>query len=112
MSEPHILPKLTVIYDPYEGMHCRDSEAKGIVDNIIGKFFKDGRNIKVTVATSLLIDNFRLYLHRRKIGVNNIEFKFRDQLLGHDENARLHPWPRGFCDYTERILEKLLDWDK
>jgi len=110
MNGPHTLPKITVIYNPVEGISCRDAEAGIFVSTIIEDFFRKGRNDEVIVGNSLIIDNFRLAIFEGRIGVNNIEFRFKDQLLIHDKDARFTDWPNGFCDYTERILEKLLNF--
>lgn len=105
---PHILPKLTVVYDPFSGLYCRDSEAEELVNSTIENFFSAGRNMEIRVATNLLINYFRLALCRGRIGVNNIEFKFMDQLLAHNEDGQFSHWPEGFCDYDENVLMEIL----
>lgn len=110
MYEPHILPKLTVIYDPKSGIMSRDGEAESYIKIVINSFFEDGVNRVIKIGSELLIHYFRLALYRGEIGVDNIEFHFNGQILEHDKDGRLHPWPKGFCDYTENILSELLGW--
>lgn len=112
--QPHILPKITVIYDPKGGISCKDSEAESLVVDLIENFFNAGRNLEVKLGTTLLVDYFRLYMCRGKIGANNIEFKFNDQILPHDDAGRFTNWPNGFCDYGKKVIAEILvlrkDW--
>ena len=61
------------------------------------------------VATGLCIDAVRLAIHEGKIDHNNIQFKYKDQIILSDRFGSLDSWPDGFNDTLDKILYKLME---
>ena len=102
--------KLIVIYNPNAGYLFSDGRAEEWVDETIGMFkiallWDEDPEWRIVVSSALLVDYFRLRLAQGIIPVDQIEFVFNDEVLSHYKDGRIRPWPEGFCDKTDKILE-------
>jgi hypothetical protein len=104
--------KITVEYNPLAGHVIKDGEAEEWVDEIIKTAFsiKDEKDLVITVASSLLVDFFRLRLVQGVIKVDQIEFTFDGKVIKHNSYATFEHWPKGYCDVGDHVLEGLLTW--
>ena len=100
--------KLTVAYNAENGFHIADGGAEDWIDIFITKFLENKKDLKITVASALLIDYFRLRLAQGIITPDQIQFKFDDEIIKANKYGTLERWPNGFCDKTMDILEELL----
>jgi len=77
-------------------------------NNINEGYYKD--NISIYTSTELVIHTARALIKEGKIDNEKVEFYLNDELIGKaDKNGRLNNWPKGFCDYYDNILDRLLD---
>jgi hypothetical protein len=95
--------KLEIIYDPLSGFHCPDGLCEAKAKEIV----KNGGT--VTIGSSLLFDYIRLEVKNGAISAEDVRVIFQGQHPAMYPDGRLSNWPRGFCDYFERVLDALLD---
>jgi hypothetical protein len=100
--------KLTIEYNAKNGFHITDGGAEDWVDIFIAKFFEGKKDLKLTVASALLIDFFRVRLAQGVIETDQIAFTFEGKTLRHNKHGRIEHWPKGFCDIPIEPMEQLL----
>lgn len=102
--------KLTIDYNAENGFHVADGGAEPFIDVYINRFLKQKKDMKLTVASSLLVDFFRLRLVQGVIKTDQIEFTFDGEVIKHNSYATFEYWPKGYCDVGDHVLEGLLTW--
>jgi hypothetical protein len=95
--------KIVITYEK-DGLFVPDHK----VEETAIKIINDGKD--VSVSQSLLVDYIRVVVKERKM--DNVVFKFEDNILYCDENGFIDYWPIGFCDYQTNALDKLIEWGK
>lgn len=106
------MPKIVVTYDPndfysaWPDAWC-EREVNDLIEWSLGK---NCEYVHHTVSRRLAVDYFRLAVASDRIKPEDIEFRFRNKVIKVYPGGRLDPWPRGFCDYEDNVVEKLLDW--
>jgi hypothetical protein len=102
--------KITVEYNPLAGHVIKDGEAEEWIDEIIKTAFniEDEKDLVITVASSLLVDFFRLRLAEGVLSTDQIEFTFMGEVIRHNSYATFEHWPKGYCDTGDHVLEGLL----
>lgn len=91
---------LTVIYDPVKGLATPDGKAKEVAESICR------RAVVTDTSSHLVIDWLRVMLVEGDIEDLCIIFRGAEYIL--DKHGRLHNWPEGLCDHTQRVLGRLL----
>ncbi len=110
---------LTIIYDPNHKPSEVNPQVFSPTDGEINKVADEiEKTIKVMVkedSFSIIITNFLLIIELRariaekKIDYQKIQFKFNNEIVKHDENARFVYCPRGFGDTNSSILMRILN---
>lgn len=103
--------KLTVVYEPDNNdlEKISDGGAERYVNRIIDQTC-DGYVILLT-SQEMVVNCVRLAIHNKLISHADVCFKFGDHIVYPDKFGYLDWWPTGFCDYTDKILSKLLNWE-
>jgi len=67
-------------------------------------------NDTIETSTLLIIDAVRVLIYEKVIDHNLVEFYLEDEYIGKpDKYGRIDNWPKGFCDYHEDMLDRMLD---
>jgi len=86
-----------------DGISFPDAEA----EKAARYFLLHSPETEITVSTSNFVDATRCLVKEEIYPFQDVVLSFEDKVLKIDKNGRLATWPRGFCDYTERWLERL-----
>lgn len=62
------------------------------------------------IAQEMLITMFRVAVKEGLISSSEIEIRFNGEVLVINQFGRIENWPRGFCDYNDDFLNRLLGW--
>lgn len=98
---PNIKGVTVVEYVASGGMIAADGNALEVARRLIGRTY-------IEVSTGLIIDWFRWMICTGEINADQVQFRFKGEILPHDEHGRISIWPEGFHDQTEKILSQLL----
>lgn len=66
----------------------------------------------VNTSTSNLIEAARVLVKRGVIPADQIQFQFNGNIIRHSAQGHLEEWPDGFCDWHQKFLEELIDWNE
>lgn len=100
---------LRLRYDPTTGEAVRDERADRLARDFISLSSED-RTVDLVYGTENIFYAVRILIQEGKIDPGNIQIQFRDTLIQVNRRGDLSEWPEGFCDYTDRWLEKLIGW--
>jgi hypothetical protein len=104
---------IIVDYDSKDGYCLPDGKAEKWVAKIVeGELSSFIGDTYIQVCSSLLIDCFRVAICEGRLDPKEIRFTFKGVTISHDNDGRMHDWPKGFADVGDHILERLLDWKK
>lgn len=106
------MQKITVVYDPINGIAVNDGKSEVFVDSCIKAFRKDG-SCKVTVGNSLIINFFRLKVVDGVLSPDEVIFVHRksgcdDIELSVNVYGVLKGNTLDFCDTEDRVIESIL----
>lgn len=101
-------PILTIEYNPVDAIPVADGRCEVEVSRIIDIFRDVNGAYKWAVSSSLMIDYFRLAVVQGKISHEELRFKFKDEIITVHENGSLSHWPKGFCDYLDIVIRKII----
>lgn len=59
-------------------------------------------------SNHLVVDWIRVMIKEGLFDHKDIVFEYNGQILEADRNGRIEHWPLGFCDHTEKVLERLI----
>jgi len=48
-------------------------------------------------------------IHEKLFPNTEVVFSYGGEIIPPDKNGRLPSWPAGFCDVSERLLDRLLE---
>lgn len=99
---------LTIKYDSMIGDCVPDGMAKDYVDSRINLLMTGEGDVHLKVSSFVIIDEFRLAVKEKRIPVDQIKFKYGTMFLDINEDGMIAPWPDGFCDVYDKILDGLL----
>lgn len=99
---------LTVIYEP-EGTseNYPDGEVMRIVADVVTDATL-GNSVTFYTGQELAIDCVRVCILENLIPYNEVHFRYKNFLIIPDKYGHLDSWPDGFCDYRDKLLERLL----
>ena len=104
------MTKLTVIYEPNSNSKdvtmVPDGDAMDYVKDLIHA--ANMRPLIQVTGQALVVDCVRLCVARGMIPAGEVIFQFNGENIFVSKLGNLDRWPRGFCDYTDNILEELL----
>lgn len=105
------MSKLTVEYDPDNGLSFPDNKSKKYVKKVIKDFIipLNKLSINIVIGTDLLIDLFRCEVMEGKIKHTEIEFLFKEEIIKINRDGTCNNWPKGFGDTSIETLERLLE---
>ena len=111
--------RLIVIYDAHTGTAYRDAMAQHLVNlwecNLAE--IPESNFIMHCVGTANVVHEVRVAIKQGRIKHTDVEFQLcergviKQTELFPDRDGRLKEWPEGFCDYHDKQLECLIDWD-
>lgn len=96
------MEKLKIIYNAALGISCPDAACE---EKAISMCAQRGSFI---IGSQLIIDNIRVLVKQGKMPVDELEIWFGDIKICMDQDGRVAYWPEGFCDYFEKVLDKML----
>lgn len=101
------MKKLVIYYEPTTyGLNLfSDGDMESYVNSLIERM--KGITVLLT-SQEMMINYVRLAICTGKISCDNVEFRFKGNIIFADRYGHLDWWPDGFCDYNDKILEKLL----
>ena len=67
------------------------------------------RAAQASYCTELGIQMVRILIMRKLILHTDVVFWYEGQHLRPDKDARIEPWPEGFCDTMDGVLQELLN---
>ena len=67
-----------------------------------------GKDRDVVVSNELLIEVFRVLIYEGKIDSKQIRFLYKGRYIYPYKDGGVMNWPKGFCDYTINMLERLI----
>jgi hypothetical protein len=94
---------LTIEYDSWNGTSVSD----GMIEILIFNWLEDGLTYFKTGSENLILAT-RALIAEGRIPHTDIQFLFRGQMHKPVQDGRLSEWPSGFCDFSEKWLQKLL----
>jgi hypothetical protein len=116
--------KLIVNYTPSVGYVCPDGIAEDFalhlwylsqdpiqirrdpIESYV-HFVDDGMEIKL--SSEIVVTALRALVKEKKIPHESIIFKFNGTPLSAiNSDGRIKKWPKGFCDHSDRILDRLI----
>lgn len=62
----------------------------------------------IRVAQEMIITMFRVAVKEKLISSSEIELRFNGEVLTIDRFGRIENWPKGFCDYNDDFLNRIL----
>jgi hypothetical protein len=94
---------ITVIYDPISGLPMSDYYIDKFCDLLEDKSV-------ICVSNETVICELRARHKEKRLNITKLIYrKFtKEIILDINEYGRLAKWPQGFCDYTDKALERLL----
>ena len=100
---------LTVRYIPNDNLlkKVSDGEAEKYVRDIV-KSAAWGMYTVLPTSQELVVDYVRLCIMEKIISHKDVEFSFEDKIIIPDKNGMLDWWPDGFCDYRDKLLNKII----
>lgn len=92
-----------------------DSEIESWVKESIKQYqewdkYPTNSEFVLRIAQEMLITMFRVAVKEGMISSDKIELRFNGQTLRIDQFGRIEDWPKGFCDYNDDFLNRLLGW--
>lgn len=100
----------TIIYDPTRNdLAVGDVEARVVANKIAIMVHAHTTDDHTTVSNELVIQAIRELLCKDIIDHDSIQFKYKDTIITVDELGDLSPWPIGFCDTYDDIVDQILD---
>jgi len=101
---------LTVRYEPDNNLLEKvcDGKAEKYVRDIV-KSASGGMYTVLYTSQEVVINYVRLCILEGLISHEDVEFSFGDKIVFPDKYGHLDWWPTGFCDYNDRLLERLLN---
>jgi len=103
--------KLIVNYDPINGEVVADGKVASYVRDMIATAKVFLKSIEYSVGTSLIVEEIRALIHEGTISHEDVVLKFKGEELNIDSQGYIDYWPRGFCDASDNILNRLLKTD-
>jgi hypothetical protein len=100
------MKRLTVPNDNLLEKVC-DGGAEKYVKDIV-KRAAGGMYTVLLTSQELIIDYVRVCIMEKIISPKDVEFLYNDKVIIPDENGMLDHWPEGFCDYRDKLLNKML----
>jgi len=103
---------INIWYDPKNGLALRDAEVSQYVTDVIKSHDPHYGTSTICISSELIVQEFRTRIKLGEISHDHIKFSFLTD--GHeieirpDKNGRLEQWPDGFCDYNDKLLDKLI----
>lgn len=94
-----------VIYHP-DGIAFADAKA----EQQAREFLKDDREI-ISVSTDNFITATRCLIREGFVHHEDVKFQFNEEIINPQPSGALQDWPRGFCDYTDNWLDRLLRYN-
>lgn len=70
--------------------------------------FLRGEQERICVSTDNFITASRALVYEGFIPHTEIQFTFKGGVIAHNKDARMEYWPKGFCDWSEDWLCRLL----
>lgn len=101
---------LKLEYKPLTGEAVRDAMVEELARGFI-PYSKRAHEITLVYATENIFYATRILVQEGEIEPDNIKFQFQGQDIEVDRKGNLSSWPPGFCDYTDKWLEKLIGWN-
>lgn len=98
---------LTVEYCK-EGEVVSDFDVVSFVQNII-QDLKQGVDKEIKVSTSDVIHQIRLKVAQGGIRYDDIQFKYKDEILIVDKDGRMPHYPQGFADIDMDICDGIMN---
>ena len=96
---------LTVIYDEMYGSAIPDGQCEKEVLDFYE--YSQKQDFKVCVSSETFITALRVLIKEKKIDLDKIQVKYKDEILPIDSDGRCNTWPKGFCDTHIHLLERL-----
>lgn len=92
------------------GLAVRDHEAQEFARITIMNhdLLQEDGYLRINISSEVLVSAFRVAVCRKIISHEKVMFVFNNQNIPIDKNGRIHNWPNGFCDFTDRFLTELL----
>lgn len=109
--------KIELVYDPMNGFVIQDGRINDYIDNICSISESSGYcEIKLTIGSETLLTELRArHKEKRLIIEEQILYKPKGYatkgdcyILTIDDDGRLDHYPKGFSDYTDDALMRLL----
>jgi predicted ATPase len=112
---------IELTYDAMAGWAHRDGLVENTVDAWIALHHDTRETVQQTTSTENALNALRVAVKKGKIAHTDVVI-FYNRYNGSTEpvetwqlrvdcNGRLDHWPPGFADLTDRLLEKLIDWN-
>lgn len=103
---------ITLAYhpDPDRGRAFADGECDAEIDRWIARH-NSGQDHRCWASTENIFLALRVAIKQGKISHEDVLVEFNGQLGEFDKDGRSEFWPDGFCDYTQKKLFVLLDWN-
>lgn len=102
------MKRLTIHYCPNDDELIKicDGKSEEYVRNLI----EGSKRVNTVILTSqeIIINWVRVFICEGLINHDDVDFIFEDKIMFADTYGHLNYWPKGFCDYTDNILERLL----
>lgn len=101
---------LSVSYEPEVSDYEMKSDADA--ENYVREIVKEATSGNYTVLLTnqeLIVNYVRLCILEELIPHNQVEFRYKDNIIFPDKYGHLDWWPPGFCDYNDKLLERLLE---
>lgn len=92
---------LTITYSK-EGKPNSDGKSRELAKEIV----KKGQDYET--STESLIDAFRVMLYQMELSPEDIQYKYKGEIIPVDADGRFSHYPEGFCDQRDEFLDKLL----
>jgi hypothetical protein len=99
--------KLIINYDPL-GKAVSDGKVYSYVKNLAVIAETCEKPMKITVGSSMVIEEIRALIFEGELSHEDIIFKFKEEELLIDRFGTPTHWPVGFCDIYGKTLRRLI----
>lgn len=90
------------------GIPMSDFEARQYVSNIIKEFHEFKTTFNIETSSENVVNSFRLAIVEDKISINEIIFKYENNVLQLTEYGTFETFPKGFIDINTSIARYIV----
>lgn len=76
-----------------------------------GKSTRKTPDYTVHIGQELILTCFRvIHKEQKLIPSSELQIRYNGVIIPIDDFGRLSDWPKGFCDYNDDFLNRILEW--